>query len=76
MTADVTLAVAATSTAAILYLAALAYAARRILRTPELGLTGRVLWIAAVVFCPVVAAIVWFTAGPVPLTAVLRLSRR
>ena len=58
---------------AVGYLGAIAYAITRIVKSEELSELEQWVWIAALVFFPVVSAIVWFAAGPHPFG--LRLSR-
>ena len=76
MNADLVLAVAVAGAAGAAYLAAVAYAVVSVLRSPELEFLGRALWVAALVCVPLLAAIVWFVAGPRPFGAGLSLSRR
>jgi hypothetical protein len=54
------------------YLGAIVYAITQIVKSPSLNDLERWAWVAAVVFFPLVAAVVWFAAGPHPLG--LRLS--
>ena len=53
--------------AAIGYVGAIIYAITQIVKSSSLNDLERWVWIAAVVFFPLVAAIVWFAAGPHPL---------
>lgn len=56
-----------------LALAAIIVAIVQIFRTPQLDETERWVWVIALVFFPVVAALVWFFAGPHPFG--LRITR-
>jgi len=53
--------------AGALYLAALAYAVMRIIRTDQLTWRERFVWILGVIAFPLVGPIVWFLLGPHPL---------
>ncbi len=61
------LAVAIVVPLAAFVLAAFVYAIAQITRAPELNDIEKLVWVLAVVFFPVVAALVWFLAGPHPL---------
>jgi uncharacterized membrane protein required for colicin V production len=76
MNSDVVIAASVATLVLAAYLSALAYAGVSMLRSPDLDQAGRVLWIGALVVFPVIAAIVWFVAGPRPLRAALSFSRR
>ena len=69
-----TLAVALASVVAVLYLAAIAYAIVQIARTRDLSEVEKALWMIAVVFAPLLGALVWYFAGPHPFG--LRLTRQ
>ncbi|TFD35096.1 PLDc_N domain-containing protein [Cryobacterium sp. TMT1-19] len=68
------LAIALASVVAVLYGAAIAYAIVQIARTRDLSEVEKVLWMIAVVFAPLLGALVWYFAGPHPFG--LRLTRQ
>lgn len=68
------LAVALASVVAVLYVAAIAYAIVQIARTRDLSEVEKDLWMIAVVFAPLLGALVWYFAGPRPFG--LRLTRQ
>ncbi|WP_104194385.1 PLD nuclease N-terminal domain-containing protein [Cryobacterium sp. M25] len=68
------LAIALASVVAVLYSAAIAYAIVQIARTRDLSEVEKVLWMIAVVFAPLLGALVWYFAGPHPFG--LRLTRQ
>ena len=70
----VALAVAVASVVAILYVAGIAYAIVQIARTRDLSEVEKALWMIAVVFAPLLGALVWYFAGPHPFG--LRLTRQ
>lgn len=51
---------------AALVLAVFVFAIAQIVRTESLNSVEKVVWVAAVLFFPVVGSIVWFAAGPHP----------
>lgn len=67
-------AVALVSVVAVLYVAAIAYAIVQIARTRDLSEVEKALWMIAVVFAPLLGALVWYFAGPHPFG--LRLTRQ
>ncbi len=62
----VAFAVALASVVAVLYVAAIAYAIAQIARTRDLSEVEKALWMIAVVFAPLLGALVWYFAGPHP----------
>ncbi|MBC7596996.1 MAG: PLDc N-terminal domain-containing protein [Kineosporiaceae bacterium] len=64
MDSPAALAVALASVVAVLYLAAIAYAIVQIARTRDLSEVEKALWMTAVVFAPLLGALVWYVARP------------
>ncbi|MBG6058981.1 hypothetical protein RCH16_003557 [Cryobacterium sp. MP_M5] len=74
MDSPAALAVALASVVAVLYIAAIAYAIVQIARTLDLSEVEKALWMIAVVFAPLLGALVWYFAGPHPFG--LRLTHK
>ncbi|WP_104169235.1 PLDc N-terminal domain-containing protein [Cryobacterium sp. M23] len=74
MDTEAAFAVVLASVVAVVYVAAIAYAMMQIARTNDLSGLERVVWIAGVVFAPLLGALVWFFAGPHPFG--FRLTRQ
>lgn len=74
MDSPAALAVALASVVAVLYIAAIAYAIFQVVRTRDLSEVEKALWIIAVVFAPLLGALVWYFAGPHPFG--LRLTHK
>lgn len=55
------------------YLGAIVFAIVQAVRSPELADNEKLVWVIAIVCAPLIAAIVWFAAGPHPFG--LRLPR-
>lgn len=66
MNADVALAILIGAVVGAAYLAALGFAVVQILRTGGMTPAERTMWIVGFLVAPIVAAIVWFAAGPHP----------
>ncbi|MBN9151112.1 MAG: PLDc N-terminal domain-containing protein [Cryobacterium sp.] len=54
-------------TLGVIYVAAIVYAFVQISRTLTLNRVERWVWVLSVLFFPLVAALVWFIAGPHPV---------
>ena len=74
MDTEAAFAVVLASVVAVVYVAAIAYAMMQIARTNNLSGLEKAVWIAGVVFAPLLGALVWFFAGPHPFG--LRLTRQ
>lgn len=57
-----------------LYVGAVVYAIVQIVRTRELSDVERLIWVVAVLWAPLIGALVWFFAGPHPFG--FRLTRQ
>lgn len=57
--------------AAVIVLAVYAYGISTIVKRPELTTQGRVLWILALLFFPLITAIVWYVWGPSKVSRVI-----
>ena len=64
MDTEAAFAVVLASVVAVVYVAAIAYAMMQIARTHDLSGVEKAIWIAGVVFAPLLGALVWFFAGP------------
>lgn len=71
---DVPAALAVVLVVALLYVGAIVYAIVQIVRTRELSDVERLIWVLAVLWAPLIGALVWYFAGPHPFG--FRLTRR
>lgn len=71
---DVPAALAIALVVGALYVGAIAYAIVQIVRTRELSDVERLIWVVAVLWAPLIGALVWFFAGPHPFG--FRLTRQ
>ena len=67
MNADLILAWLVAGLVGAAYLAAIGYGVVRIVRAHDLSRGERNIWLVGLVFFPLIAALVWFFAGPHPL---------
>jgi len=73
MDVGTTLAILLAAVVALGYVAAIAYAIVQVVRTRVLSEIEKVVWIAAILFAPLLGSVVWYAAGPHPFG--LRLTR-
>ena len=74
MESSATLAVVLASVVAVFYIAAITFAAVQIGRTRDLSDVAKAVWVVAVLFAPLLGALVWYFAGPRPFG--LRITRQ
>ena len=76
MDVGATLAILLAAVVALAYVAAIAYAIVQVVRSRALTEIEKVVWVAVILFAPLIGSIVWYALGPHPFGLRLTFSHR